>query len=40
MHPFREGNGRAQRLFIGYLALILGYRIDFTHVTGELMIEV
>jgi len=39
MHPFREGNGRAQRMFIEYLALIAGYRVDFTHVTAEEMIE-
>ncbi len=39
MHPFREGNGRAQRMFIEYLALIAGYRVDFTNVTAEEMIE-
>ncbi|MDR2524865.1 MAG: Fic family protein, partial [Oscillospiraceae bacterium] len=40
MHPFREGNGRAQRLFIEYLALVAGYRMDFTDVTAAEMIEV
>jgi len=40
MHPFREGNGRAQRLFIKYLALVAGYRVDFTNVTAAEMIEV
>jgi len=39
MHPFREGNGRAQRMFIEYLALVAGYRVDFTHVTAGEMIE-
>jgi len=39
MHPFREGNGRAQRLFIEYLALVAGYRMDFTDVTASEMIE-
>ncbi|MDR1299851.1 MAG: Fic family protein [Oscillospiraceae bacterium] len=39
MHPFREGNGRSQRLFIEYLALIAGYRVDFTDVTSTEIIE-
>jgi cell filamentation protein len=39
MHPFREGNGRVQRLFIVYLALIAGYRIDFSDVSAADMIE-
>jgi cell filamentation protein len=39
LHPFREGNGRAQRLFIEYLALVAGYRVDFTDVTAAEMIE-
>jgi cell filamentation protein len=39
LHPFREGNGRSQRLFIEYLALVAGYHADFTNVTAEEMIE-
>ena len=39
MHPFREGNGRAQRMFIEYLALVAGYRIDFSTVSAGEMIE-
>jgi cell filamentation protein len=39
MHPFREGNGRTQRMFIEYLALAAGYRVDFTDVTAGEMIE-
>lgn len=30
IHPFREGNGRTQRAFIGQLALNAGYDLDFT----------
>ncbi|WNV90700.1 Fic family protein [Umezawaea sp. Da 62-37] len=29
LHPFREGNGRAQRAFFRQLALAAGHRIDF-----------
>jgi cell filamentation protein len=39
IHPFREGNGRAQRVFIQYLAHAAGYHVDFTNVTGPEMIE-
>lgn len=39
LHPFREGNGRTQRMFIEYLALVAGYRVDFTDVTATEMIE-
>lgn len=38
LHPFREGNGRTQRLFIEYLASAAGYRVDFSQVTAEEMI--
>lgn len=38
LHPFREGNGRTQRLFIEYLASVAGYRVDFSQVTAEEMI--
>ena len=30
LHPFREGNGRTQRLFIEYLAGNAGYSVDFS----------
>lgn len=36
-HPFREGNGRAQRAFISQLADSADYFIDFTNVTQEEM---
>jgi cell filamentation protein len=39
IHPFREGNGRSQRVFIQYLARVAGYRVDWTDVSGKEMIE-
>ncbi len=39
LHPFREGNGRAQRLFIEYLAEQAGYSVDFSQVSDKQMIE-
>lgn len=37
LHPFREGNGRSQRLFIEYLAFVAGYRVDLSQVSAEEM---
>lgn len=37
MHPFRDGNGRAQREFIRELALQAGFVIDWSRVTREQM---
>ena len=39
LHPFREGNGRTQRLFIEYLAFEAGYDVDFSNVGNKEMIE-
>jgi len=39
LHPFREGNGRAQRVFIEYLARSAGFRADFSNVSGQEMVE-
>jgi cell filamentation protein len=39
LHPFREGNGRAQRMFIDYLARYNGWHLDFSDVTDVEMIE-
>ncbi len=39
LHPFREGNGRTQRLFIEYLADHAGYKVDFSSVTADEMIK-
>lgn len=33
LHPFREGNGRTQRVFIEWLAKIAGISLDLTSVT-------
>ncbi len=35
LHPFREGNGRTQRIFIEYLA----WHVDFSDVSDDEMIE-
>ncbi|WP_026424524.1 Fic/DOC family protein [Actinokineospora inagensis] len=35
VHPFREGNGRAQRAFFRQLALFAGWRVDFARVDRE-----
>lgn len=39
LHPFREGNGRAQRVFIEYLARIAGFHVDFSTVSEKEMVE-
>ena len=39
IHPFREGNGRTQRMFIEILAYRAGYEVDFSTVTADEMIE-
>lgn len=39
LHPFREGNGRTQRVFIEYLAQNAGYYVDFSEVSSREMIE-
>ncbi|MGF6376759.1 cell filamentation protein [Clostridiales Family XIII bacterium PM5-7] len=37
IHPFREGNGRTQRLFVEYLAENAGVSIDYSLTTSEEM---
>ena len=39
IHPFREGNGRSQRMFIEVLALRNGYHLDFALISNEEMLE-
>jgi cell filamentation protein len=39
VHPFREGNGRTQRVFIEQLAKAAGHELDFTVVTRARMYE-
>jgi len=34
LHPFREGNGRTQRVFFDRLAVTGGWWLDWTQVTG------
>jgi len=38
LHPFREGNGRVQRLFMEYLANHSGFELDFSEISSEEMI--
>ena len=38
IHPFREGNGRTQRVFVSELAREAGHVLDFTVVSRERMI--
>ncbi|MEO5348490.1 MAG: Fic family protein [Magnetococcus sp. YQC-3] len=39
LHPFREGNGRAQREFINHLAYKSGFEISWMKITREEMIQ-
>lgn len=39
LHPFREGNGRTQRLFITYLAQATGITLDFSKCDNKRMLE-
>ena len=39
VHPFREGNGRSQRIFFKLLSRMAGYELDFQKVTAEQMLE-
>lgn len=39
LHPFREGNGRAQREFIGHVAQANGYSIAWENVSRPKMLE-
>ena len=37
LHPFREGNGRAQRLYFRQLVQRAGYKLDFASVDSDRM---
>lgn len=37
LHPFREGNGRTQRLYFRQLAQRAGYKLDFSAVDSDRM---
>ncbi len=39
IHPFREGNGRTQRVYLNYLSRMSGYKLDFINTTKQEMIE-
>jgi cell filamentation protein len=39
IHPFREGNGRTQRIFVEELAKRAGHELDFTVISRERMIQ-
>lgn len=39
LHPFREGNGRAQRVFLLFLARAAGYDLLWNQVTQERMVQ-
>jgi cell filamentation protein len=39
LHPFRDGNGRAQRAFFAQLASQAGYRLDWESVDPQQNIE-
>lgn len=39
LHPFREGNGRAQREFIAQLAMQAGHPIDWTGISQAEMVH-
>ncbi len=40
LHPFREGNGRVQRIFISYLAKVAGYELNFSEISDKDMVEI
>ena len=37
LHPFREGNGRAQRAFVTQLVRYAGYDLDFADIDKDLL---
>jgi len=39
VHPFREGNGRTQRIFMSELAVHAGHSLDFSVISQERMIR-
>lgn len=39
IHPFREGNGRAQRAFMRQVARSAGYTLDFTGISDKEMMD-
>ena len=39
LHPFREGNGRVQRIYMQYLAKNAGYELNFENISSEDMVQ-
>jgi cell filamentation protein len=39
LHPFREGNGRTQRLFFTELAAQAGYMLDWARISAQQMTD-
>jgi cell filamentation protein len=39
LHPFREGNGRVQRIFMQYLAQNAGYTLYFDKISAHEMVQ-
>jgi len=39
LHPFREGNGRVQRIFMEYVAKGAGFKLSFKNITAEEMLK-
>jgi cell filamentation protein len=39
LHPFRDGNGRAQREFVQQLAMVNGYKISWSAISQQEMIQ-
>ena len=37
LHPFREGNGRTQRIFFAQLIRHYGYDIDFSKIDADFL---
>ena len=37
LHPFREGNGRTQRVFLSQLVLNAGYEMDFSSIDTDVL---
>lgn len=40
IHPFRDGNGRTQREFLRQLLLNVGFSVNYTKFTPQMMIDV
>lgn len=39
LHPFREGNGRTQRIFISKLIQYNGYKFEFSNIDSDELMQ-